>query len=55
MFEHAVFRCQLLPVLVERRPSCPDSILDFGRPLLQERNRLAQVSHAFSSCQYFDF
>ena len=50
MFEHVVFRCQLLPVLVERRPSYPDSILGFGRLLLQERNRLAQVSHAFSSC-----
>ena len=38
----------------ETSPS-PDSILDFGRLLLQERNRLAQLSHAFSSCQYFDF
>ena len=55
MFEHVVFRCQLLPVLVECRPGRPDSILNFGRLLLQERNRLAQVSHAFSSCQDFDF
>ena len=31
MIEHVVFRCQLLPVLVECRPSSPDSILDFGR------------------------
>ena len=45
---------QLLPVLVERRPGCPDSILDFGRLLLPERNHLAQVSHAFNPCQYFD-
>ena len=38
-------------VLVERRPSSPD----FGRLLLLESNHLAQVSRAFSSCQYFDF
>ena len=37
------------------RPSCPDSILDFGRLLLQDCNHLAQVSRAFSSCQYFDY
>ena len=55
MFEHVVFRCQLLPVLVKRRPGCPGSILDFGRLLLLERNHLAQVFRAFSSCQYFDF
>ena len=55
MFEHVVFRFQLLPVLVKRRPGCPDSILDFGRLPLPERSRLAQVFHAFSSCQYFDF
>ena len=54
MFEHEVFRCQILPVLVKCRPGSPDSISDFGR-LLQERNHLAQLSHAFSSCQYFDF
>ena len=55
MFERVVVRCQLLPVLVECRPSSPDSILDFGRLLLQERDRLAQISHTFSSCQYFEF
>ena len=55
MFEHVVFRCQLLPVLAECRPGSPDSILDFGRLLLLERNHLAQVPHAFSSCLYFDF
>ena len=37
------------------RPGSPDSISDFGRLLFHERNRLAKVSHAFSSCQYFDF
>ena len=41
MFEHIAFRSPLLPALVERRPGCPDSILDFGRLLLQERNHLA--------------
>ena len=55
MFEHVVFRCQLLPVLVKRRPGCPDSTLDFGRLLLLECNQLAQVFHAFTSCQDFDF
>ena len=55
MFEHVVFRCQFLPVLVKCRPDSPDSISDFGRLQLHERNHLAQVSHAFSSCQYFDF
>ena len=54
MFEHEVFRCQFLPVLVKRRPSCPDTILDFGRFLLLERTQLAQVSHAFTSCRDFD-
>ena len=34
MSEHAVFRCQLLPVLVKCRPGSPDSILDFGRLLI---------------------
>ena len=33
----------------------PDSISDFGRLLLLERDHLAQVFRAFSSCQYFDF
>ena len=55
MFEQVVFRCQFLPVLVKCRPSSPDSISDFGRLLLQERNHLAQVSRASSSCQYFEF
>ena len=55
MYEHVVFRCQLLPVLVKRRPGCPDSILDFGRLLLPERDHLAQISDAFTSCQDFDF
>ena len=41
MFEHVVFRCQFLPVLVKRRPGCPDTILDFGRFLLLECNQLA--------------
>ena len=55
MFEQVVFRCQFPPVLVKRRPSSPDSISGFGRLLLLESNHLAQVSRAFSSCQYFDF
>ena len=55
MFEHVVFRCQFLPVLVKCGPGSPDSISDFGRFLLSERDHLAQVSHAFSSCQYFDY
>ena len=55
MFEHVVFRCHFLPALVERCPGSPGSISDFGRLLLQESNHLAQVSRAFSSCQYFDF
>ena len=54
MFEHVIFRSQLLSVLVERRPGSPDSICDFGR-LLLDSNHVAQVSRAFSSCQYFDF
>ena len=37
------------------RPGCPDSILDFGRLLLPERDHLAQVFRAFTSCQDFDF
>ena len=37
------------------RPSSTDSISDLGRLLLQERYLLAQISHAFSSCHYFDF
>ena len=48
VFEHVISRCQLLPVLVKQRPGCPDSILDFGRLLLPERDHLAQVSHAFT-------
>ena len=40
---------------MKRRPGCPDSILDFGRLLLLECNHLAQVFHAFTSCQDFDF
>ena len=44
------FDASSLPVLVECRPSSPDSISDFGRLLLLERNRLTQVSQAFSSC-----
>ena len=55
MFEQVVFRCQFLSVLVKRRPDSPDSIADFGRLLLLGSNDLAQVSRAFSSCQYFDF
>ena len=55
MFEHVVFRCQFLPVLVKRRPCCPGTILDFGRFLLLECNQLALESHAFTSCQDFDF
>ena len=47
MFEHVVFRCQLLPALVEHRPSSPDSIFDFGRLLLQERNHLADFHFFF--------
>ena len=38
MFEHVVFRCQLLPVFVKCRPGSPDTIPDFGRLLFQERN-----------------
>ena len=55
VFEQVVFRCQFLPVFVKRRPSCPDTILDFGRFLLLECNQLAWVSHAFTSCQDFNF
>ena len=47
--DDVVVRCQLLPVLVECRPGSPDTILDFGPLLLQERNRLAQVF--FGSCE----
>ena len=36
-------------------PKQPDSILDFGRLLLLERNRLVHVTDAFSSRQYFVF
>ena len=55
MFEQVVFRYQFLSVLVKRRPGSPDSISGFGRLLLLENSHLAQVSRAFSSCQYFDF
>ena len=54
MFEHVVFRCQLLSVFVEGRPSCSDPALDFQCLLLVERDSLAQIFHAFISCQYFD-
>ena len=55
VFEQIVFRCQFLPVFVKRRPSCPDTILNFGRFLLLENNQLALVSHAFIFCQDFNF
>ena len=54
MFEQVVFRCQLLSVFVEGRPSCPDSAPDFFCLLLVERDSLAQIFHAFISCQYFE-
>ena len=55
MFEQIISRCQLLCVLVERRPSSPDSMSDFGHRLLLENNHLAQAVRDFSSCQYFDY
>ena len=55
VFEQVVFRCQLLSVLVKRRPGCPDTILDFGRFLLLECKLLAKVSHAFTSCHDLNF
>ena len=40
---------------MEGRPSCPDLALDFFYCLLLvERDSLAQIFHAFISCQYFD-
>ena len=54
MSELVSSRCEVLSALAKRRPGSPDSISDFGRLLLQERNHLAHVSHAFSSCQDFD-
>ena len=39
---------------MEGRPSCPDPALDFSCLLLAERDSLAQIFHAFISCQYFD-
>ena len=55
MIEHVVFRCQLLSVFAECRPCCPDTILDFRRFLVVERDFLTLIFHAFISCQYFDF
>ena len=55
MFEQVISRCELLSVLVERCPSGPDLISDFGRLLLLESYHLAPVFRAFSSCHYFDF
>ena len=55
VFEQVFFRCQLLHVFVKRRPDCPDTILDFGRFLLLKCNQSVQVSHAFTSCQDFNF
>ena len=40
---------------MKRRPGCPDTIFDFGRFLMLECNQLSQVSHAFTSCQDFNF
>ena len=54
MSEHVISRCQLLSVLVERGPGSPDSISDFGRLLLLESNRLAQIFCALSFCPCFD-
>ena len=55
MIEHVVFRCQLLSVLAECRPCSSDSILDFRRFLVVERDFLTKIFHAFISGQYFDF
>ena len=55
MIEHIVFRCQLLSVFAECRPCCTDTILDFRRFLVVERDFLTKIFHAFISCQYFDF
>ena len=49
VFEQIVFRCQLLSVLVKRRPGCPDTKLDFGRFLLLECNLLIKISILISS------
>ena len=38
--EEVVFRSQLLPVFVKRRPSFPDTIFDFGRFLTLACNQL---------------
>ena len=48
------FLCQFLSVFVEGRPSCSDPALDFQCLLLVERDSLAQIFHAFVSCQHFD-
>ena len=42
MLEHVVFRCQLLSVFAECRPCCPDTILDFRRFLVVERDFLTK-------------
>ena len=42
MSEHVVSRCQLLSVPVERCPSSPDSISDFGRVLLLESQHFVE-------------
>ena len=39
---------------MEGRPGCSDPALDFQCLLLVERDSLAQIFHAFISCQYFD-
>ena len=55
MIEHVVCRCQLLSVFSECRPCCPNSIFDFSRFLVVERDFLTLIFHAFISCQHFDF
>ena len=50
-----VFRCQFLPVCVKRRPSFPDTILDFGRFLLMECNQLSQFFSRFHFLSRFQF